>query len=64
MKELDAHYGRVQKVNRGILTRISSVAAKDADKNAIIILNSLAQLFNVEFEDNLTSVEYLFTLEG
>jgi hypothetical protein len=64
MKELDAHYGRVQKVNRGILARIGSVAEKDADRNAIIILNSLAQLFNVEFEDNLTSVEYLFTLDA
>ncbi|MDY6831843.1 MAG: hypothetical protein SWC96_08355 [Thermodesulfobacteriota bacterium] len=64
MKELDAHYGRVQQVNRGILDRIGSVSAKDADRNAIIILNSLAQLFNVEFEDNLTSVEYLFTQDA
>ncbi len=62
MKGLDAHYERVQKLNKGILNRIGSVSEKDADRNAIIILNSLAQLFNVEIEDNLTSVEYLFNI--
>ncbi|MEW6078900.1 MAG: hypothetical protein AB1724_13885 [Thermodesulfobacteriota bacterium] len=63
MKKLDEHYENVQKVNKGILARIGSVAEKDADKNAIIILNSLAQLFNVEIDDNLTSVYYLFDLD-
>lgn len=63
MEKLDEHYENVQKVNKGILARIGSVAEKDADKNAIIILNSLAQLFNVEIEDNLTSVYYLFDIE-
>jgi hypothetical protein len=64
MKKLDEHYENVQKVNKGILARIGSVAEKDADKNAIIILNSLAQLFNVEIDDNLTSVLYLFDLDN
>ena len=63
MKKLDEHYENVQKVNKGILARIGSVAQKDADKNAIIILNSLAQLFNVEIDDNLTSVNYLFDID-
>jgi hypothetical protein len=63
MKKLDEHYENVQKVNKGILARIGSVAQKDADKNAIIILNSLAQLFNVEIDDNLTSVYYLFDID-
>jgi hypothetical protein len=63
MEKLDAHYENVQKVNKGILARIGSVAEKDADKNAIIILNSLAQLFNVEIDDNLTSVYYLFDID-
>ncbi len=60
MEKLDQHYEKVQKVNKGILARISNLAQKDADRNALIILNSLAQLFAVEIDDNLTSVYYLF----
>ncbi|MFP4446130.1 MAG: DUF6901 family protein [Desulfosudaceae bacterium] len=60
MEKLDQHYENVQLVNKGILARISNQAEKDADRNALIILNSLAQLFSVEIDDNLTSVYYLF----
>ncbi|MDY6903220.1 MAG: hypothetical protein SWH61_00915 [Thermodesulfobacteriota bacterium] len=63
MKQLDKHYANVQKVNKGILARIHSIAEKDADRNALIILNSLAQLFSVEIEDNLMSVAYLFEID-
>jgi len=60
MEKLDQNYEKVQLVNKGILARISNQAEKDADRNALIILNSLAQLFSVEIDDNLTSVYYLF----
>lgn len=60
MEKLDEHYEKVQLVNRGMLERINSVVEKDADRNAIIILNSLAQLFGMEIEDNMNSVYYLF----
>ncbi len=61
LKDLDKHYEKVQGVNKGILSRASSVARMDADKNAIIILNALAQMLALEIEDELNSLEYLFT---
>ncbi len=63
MEKLDKHYENVQKVNRGMLARITSVVEKDADRNAIIILNSLAQLFAMEIDDNMNSVYYLFDID-
>jgi len=60
LKNLDRHYERVQEVNAGIIKRTGDVAKKDADKNALIILNALAQMLSVEIEDGLYSLEYLF----
>ena len=42
-------------------TRINSIVEKDADNNAIITLNSLAQILSMEIDYNLDSLEYLFT---
>ena len=64
LKQLDKHYEAVQCVNKGILHRTNSIKRKDADKNAIIILNALAQMLSVEIEDKLHSLEYLFIDEG
>ena len=60
LKNLDRHYEQVQEVNAGIIKRTGDVAKKDADKNALIILNALAQMLSVEIEDGLYSLEYLF----
>lgn len=60
LEALDEHYAKVQEVNRGILLRIKSIAESNIDKNAIVILNSLAQLFSYEIDDGLKSIEYLF----
>ena len=59
-KTLNEQYQVVQQVNRGIIDRTRAVAQKDADKNAVIILNALAQMLAVEIEDGLYSLEYLF----
>ena len=59
-KNLNAQYQVVQQVNKGIINRTRAVAQKDADKNAMIILNALAQMLAVEIEDGLYSLEYLF----
>ena len=61
LAELDLHYEKVQEVNHGILHRTENIAQKDADKNAIVILNALAQLLAVEISEDLNSLEYLFT---
>ncbi len=60
LKKLDQHYEKVQEINTGILNRTSNVAKKDADKNAIVILNALAQMLSVEISGGLNSLEYLF----
>ena len=60
LDKLDEHYARVQIVNTGILSRIESVVKQDADNNAIIILNALAQMLSLEIEEQLSSYEYLF----
>jgi hypothetical protein len=60
LKNLDKHYEKVQAVNEGILKRTYIATHKDADKNAIIILNALAQMLTMEIGDSLNSLEYLF----
>ncbi len=60
MKGLDSHYAAIQQVNKGILARIDAVTINDADKNAIIILHSLAVIFSMNYEDTLHSLERFF----
>jgi len=60
LERLDEYYAKVQQVNRGILERTNHVAKKDADKNAIVILNALAQMLTFEISGGLNSIEYLF----
>lgn len=60
LKKLDQQYELVQQVNQGILGRIGIITREDADKNAIIILNALAQMLSMEIEENLNSLSYLF----
>lgn len=58
---LDEHYDRVKAVNEGFMARISNLVEKDADKNAINILNSYAQMLSMQIYYSLNSLEYLFT---
>lgn len=60
MKVLDEHYKKVSLVNRGLISRLNTVVANDADKNAINILFSISQILSREINYNLNSVEYLF----
>lgn len=60
LDQLNLKYKQVETVNSGILERIKCYAEKDADKNAIVILNSWAQLLSMEIDDELVSIEYLF----
>ena len=58
------HYNVVKQVNRGILDRVRYVGERDADKNAIVTLNSLSQILEMEVETNLESLRHFFVLEG
>ncbi|MFP3981036.1 MAG: DUF6901 family protein [Desulfobacterales bacterium] len=60
MRHLSSRLQMVQDVNTGIIARIRSVSVKDADANAVIILDSFSKLLEMAIEDRLSSLEYLF----
>jgi hypothetical protein len=53
-------YKEVEKVNIGISNRLRAVTDGDADRNALSLLDSLAQVLFFELEKSLESLEYLF----
>ncbi len=60
MDRIEEHYEEVQMVNEGILRRINMTSEMDADKNAIVTLNALAQILVMEVEEDLDSFKQLF----
>ncbi len=63
MEQLGKKLQQVQQVNSGILARIRGISAKDADANAVIILDSFSRLFEMDIENSLSSLEHLFLAE-
>lgn len=61
MHRIQEHYSEVQQVNEGILNRINMVSKMDADKNAIVTLNALAQILVMEVDEDLESLRRLFS---
>ncbi|MDH4262155.1 MAG: hypothetical protein OEV78_03815 [Spirochaetia bacterium] len=57
-------YKEVEKVNVGISNRLRAVTSGDADRNALSLLDSLAQVLFFELEKSLESLEYLFKREA
>jgi len=53
-------YKNVEKVNEGISSRLRAVTKGDADRNAVALLDTLAQVLFFEMESSLESMEYLF----
>jgi hypothetical protein len=62
LKGLLARYKEVEKVNIGISDRLKAVTSGDADRNALSLLDSLAQILFFELEKSLESLEYLFKI--
>lgn len=60
LKKIKQHWEQIEKVNEGILDRIKSASELDADRNAIVILNSLAQILNMEIDEDLSSLSNIF----
>jgi hypothetical protein len=52
-------YSEVEIVNKGTLDRINSISEVDANKNALIILNSFAQIIGIKLSDNLEALNKL-----
>ncbi len=60
---LDKHYDEIQKVNQGIVQRLSTIPrAGDANANSITILDSFAKLLSMSLKRDLKSFESLFAL--
>ena len=60
MKRLGELLKRVRMVNLGILARIRSIIRKDADPNAIIILDSFSLVLSMAVDDRLEPLAHLF----
>ncbi len=65
LENLDHAYSMVQKVNRGICSRITtaireSQAQGDAANNAVVILDAFSHLLKSEIEEQLESLATLF----
>ena len=61
LTQISRAYEAIQEVNAGILRRIQHAVRLDADRNAIVILNSLVQILEMEIADKLESLRPLFT---
>ncbi len=61
MEKIEEHYEEIQMVNEGILKRINMTSKLDADKNAIVTLNALAQILLMEVDEELDSLKRLFS---
>lgn len=60
LDELNIHYKNLEIVNSGMLNRIRSLEKGDAGKNAIVALNLFAQMFEMEFDNDLTGLQKYF----
>lgn len=66
-KKFDINLTRLSKmnenvdiVNRGIISRIERLVKGDANKNALLILNTMGRLLKLEIEENLNLLKYLY----
>ena len=50
----------VDKVNQGMCRRMERINEADANKNALIILNAIGLMLDMELKSNLDSLKYLF----
>lgn len=60
LDELETSYENVNKVNKGICNRFQNTATGDADANAVVILDTFAQLLTGELSGDYSELEDLF----
>lgn len=60
LEQLETHYENIRKVNDGIIERIKGIVENDADLNALIILQGLADLLTMAISRDLSRIEPLF----
>lgn len=62
LNQLKKYYIEIQKVNRGIATRLRTVTEKDAFANAIVSLDAFAKELPWTIEEQLKDIEYIFNV--
>ncbi len=60
LDRIKEHYLNIEEVNHGMLERIRHATVLDADRNAIVVLNSLAQILSMEVDENMETLRPLF----
>lgn len=60
LKRIKQYWEQIEKVNEGVLNRIKFATELDADRNAIVILNCLAQILTMEIDEDLSSLRPMF----
>ncbi len=60
LENVKEYYHKIEQVNGGILERIKHATKMDADRNAIVILNCLAQILYIELDENFQSLKPYF----
>jgi len=61
MEGLKKHYADVERVNEGIIARIRGIEhLGEANENALVILNTFAQMFSFQYAYDLKMLKYIF----
>ncbi len=60
LKKLHQNYENIKKLNLGIINRIRTIAKKDAELNALIVLDAFAQLLTFSISEDLQAIEIMF----
>lgn len=63
LTDLNNIYDDINKVNQGILARIKTVSKKDANKNAIVVLDAFASMLNFAIDEDFTDIEKWFKFD-
>ena len=58
---LKERYAEIELVNKGIARRIQTISKGDAGKNAIICLNTFAQMISHQIDSEFSSIESIFS---
>jgi Domain of unknown function (DUF6901) len=61
LKNLKENYKKIQLVNQGMAKRMRSVADKDANVNALVVLDIFAKELPFSIEQSLKELDYLYT---
>lgn len=60
LSKLHEIYDDLNKVNEGILKRVRSISKKDANKNAIVVLDAFASMLSFAIKEDFSEIEQWF----